>query len=140
MKAIALCAALLLPLLLSTARVDERMDHSLNESPDAELCSQTVECRANPRVVGKCFTVRGRMNFWNGTPSTRIWMIGTHRMLGLPCEDSGLPKNVRKHFNDFDDEVTALMKVCPFDKYHKGEMQMVCVQSMSRIKFRHAHR
>jgi len=88
-------------------------------------------------VVGKYFTVRGRLNYWNGAPSARIWIIGTHRVLGLPCEDFDLPKNLRGHLHDFDDEISANFAVCPLSKYRKSGMQMVCVQSASDVRFRH---
>lgn len=99
-------------------------------------CATPFTCKKNPNLVGKCFSVRGRMNYWNGAPSTRIWVIGTHHMLDLPCEESGLPQDIREHFQDFDDEVTGLFEVCPFNKYRKGEMQSVCVESLSQAKFR----
>lgn len=109
------------------------------EQQDA-LCSAPMRCKTNPHVVGQCFKVRGRMDYWNGGPSTRIWIIGTHRMLGLPCEDFGLPKSIRAHFSDFDDEVTEVFEVCPVSKYQKRAMQMVCVESVSDAKFGRANR
>jgi len=111
-----------------------------DSQPQNALCSAPMRCKTNHDVVGECFKVRGRMNYWNGTPSTRIWIIGTHRMLGLPCEDFGLPENVRAHFSDFDDEVTGLFEVCPVSKYERGTMQMVCVESVSDPKFTRANR
>src|SRR5579859_5194772 len=104
------------------------------------LCSAPMRCKTNLDVVGECFKIRGRLNYWNGTPSTRIWIVGTHRMLGLPCEDFGLPENVRAHFSDFDDEVTGMFEVCPVSKYRKGTMQMVCVESVLNPKFGRSNR
>jgi hypothetical protein len=103
--------------------------------PDA--FSDEPKCKSNPRVVDACFSVRGRLNYWNGTPSTRIWIIGTHRILGLPGEDGDLPNNVKAHLHAFGDEITADYLVCPFAKYRKGEMQMVCVQSATNVQFKH---
>lgn len=113
---------------------------SSDSEPKDALCSAPMRCKTNHSVVGECFKVRGRMNYWNGTPSTRIWIVGTHRMLGLPCEDFGLPEDVRAHFSDFDDEVTGLFEVCPVSTYRKGAMQMVCVESVSGPKFGRANR
>lgn len=96
--------------------------------------AQDATCKSNRKVVGKCFTIRGRLNYWNGTPSTRIWIIGTHRVLGLPGEDSDLPSTVKEHLRDFNDEIYANFEVCPFEKYRKGEMQMVCVKSASNVR------
>jgi hypothetical protein len=101
------------------------------------LSSDEPHCKSNPKVVAACFNVRGRLNYWEGTPSTRIWIIGTHRVLGLPEEDTDLPNSVKAHLHTFGDEITADYVVCPLDKYRKGEMQMVCVQSASNVQFKH---
>ncbi len=58
-------------------------------------------------------------------------------MLGLPGEDAELPANVRSHLHTFGDEVYGDFKVCPLTKERKGQMQMVCVQSASKLRFRH---
>lgn len=134
--------SLLLSCLLGIVAANAQADASRmsDSQPENALCSAPMQCKMNHHVVGECFKVRGRMNYWNGTPSTWIWIIGTHRMLGLPCEDFGLPDNVRAHFSDFDDEVSGLFEVCPVSKYQKGTMQMVCVESVSDPKFGRANR
>ena len=139
MKSVILAAAFL-ALVPMHGRCADQTHTSEKDVYDPWACLSTPRCEGNPRVVGKCSTVRGRMNYWNGTPSTRIWIIGTHRMLGLPCEDAGLPENIRSHLSDFDDEVTGSFRVCPLQKYRKGEMQMVCVESVSNEKFGRARR
>jgi len=40
-------------------------------------------CKDHPMLSGPCFKVRGRMSFFNGNPSARIWPVGTKRMLGI---------------------------------------------------------
>src|SRR5215213_3077779 len=40
-------------------------------------------CREQPSLVGKCFTVRGRLSLYNGAPTLRLWRAGTRRMLGV---------------------------------------------------------
>src|SRR5512139_1731028 len=40
-------------------------------------------CHSDPKLIGPCFTARGRMNYWNGAPSVRIWRVGTNRILGV---------------------------------------------------------
>jgi len=101
------------------------------------MASDTTECKSNPRLVGACFKVRGRLSYWNTTPSTHIWFIGTHHVLGLPSEDTELPANVKEHLSGFGDEITADYEVCPLTKDRKGEMQMVCVQSASNVRYHH---
>ena len=83
--------------------------------------------------VGPCYTVRGRLSYYNGTPSTRIWIVGTHRMLGIPSEDSDLPMNVKELLKSFDDRIFADFVVCPLMKDRHGEMRMVSVKSATRI-------
>ena len=48
-------------------------------------------CKDNPRVVGPCITVHGRLSLYIGNPSIRIWRIGTKRILGLTGGESPLP-------------------------------------------------
>jgi hypothetical protein len=99
--------------------------------------SDVPQCKSNPKLVGACYCVRGRLSYWNGTPSTRIWVIGTHHVLGLPSEDADLPTNVKEHLHTFGDEITADYEVCPLSKDRKGEMQMVCIQSAINVHYRH---
>src|SRR5438094_9241540 len=40
-------------------------------------------CTHQGLFVGPCFTVRGRMYAANGSPSYRIWVVGTRRILGV---------------------------------------------------------
>ena len=88
------------------------------------------------KPVAPCYEVHGRLSYWNGAPSTRIWIIGTHRLLGLHDEDSYLPANVTKLLKgDFDDEVFGTFVVCPITKAKAGEMQMVYVKSASRLTY-----
>jgi Carboxypeptidase regulatory-like domain len=104
---------------------------------DDSTVADEPQCKSNSKVVGACFAVRGRLGYWNGTPSTRIWVVGTHRVLGLPEEDTKLPNSVKAHLQTFGDEITADYVVCPFTKYRKGTMQMVCVQSASNVQYTH---
>ena len=76
-------------------------------------------CKASPEVVEACFTFRGRMQAWNGSPVLRISRIGTQRILGVIDEDwKGywrLPANVRE-FGYFGYTVTADFEYCPFTR------------------------
>ena len=101
-----------------------------------------LPCRTSTRVVAACFRIHGRLSIWNGTPSVRIWKIGTNRMFGVldgnssADSDDILPVELRRLlapngsvgvnvFGDFD--------VCPLTKQHKGWMQMVCIDSASHL-------
>ncbi len=78
-------------------------------------------------IIEKCFTFEGRISSWNGYPTLRIWIIGTHRMLGVISET---PKNLDKLLEDFSTEVYGTFTVCPLTPYKKGVMQSICVNSV----------
>jgi hypothetical protein len=100
----------------------------------------TLPCAASDKPVAPCYSTHGRLSFWNGTPSTRIWIIGTHRILGVHGEDQELPDNLAKILNgNFDDEVYGDFLVCPLTQYKPGEMQIVSVKKASRLVFRLRH-
>jgi hypothetical protein len=82
---------------------------------------------------GPCYKVRGRLSYYNGTPSTRIWIVGTHRMLGIPSEDAELPANVRPLLTNFGDQIFADFVLCPITKKSPGTMRMVLVNSANHI-------
>ena len=72
--------------------------------------------------------------YTNGTPSLRIWRVGTDRILGvLPPEHEIIPKNLRSALKGFYRWVYADLQVCPFTKEKPGEMQMVCVESAEHL-------
>ena len=90
------------------------------------------------QTVGKCFTIHGRLSAYNGTPSLRIWKIGTHRMFGiLPDEGAGLPKDVARVFRPFDTEIYGDFLVCPLTRSRSGYMQMVSLKSAKNIVVKH---
>ncbi len=94
--------------------------------------SKNPACNADPRVVGSCFTVHGRMSNWNGNPTSRIWIVGTKRMLGVRV-DTEFPKALDEKLGDFDDVATGDFEVCPLTKQQEGRMQIVCVAGVSNI-------
>jgi hypothetical protein len=89
---------------------------------------------ASEKASGECYTVRGRLQYYNGGPSTRIWVVGTSRMLGVRDEEEGLAANVRAMLKDFDDVIFADFVVCPLTPRREGHMQMVRVESAKRIR------
>lgn len=95
--------------------------------------SENSACKKDKRVVGECFTIRGRLSEWNGNPTGRIWIIGTRRVLGIR-EDTELPLALSRKLGDFDDVATGNFEVCPLTKEQAGHMQIVCVSSVSSIK------
>ncbi|MBZ5643775.1 MAG: hypothetical protein LAO19_13515, partial [Acidobacteriia bacterium] len=90
-------------------------------------------CKADPDIVGACFTVHGRLGLYNGTPSYRIWRIGTDRMLGVHTEI--VPEAVASRLT-WENAAFGDFYVCPFTREKPGEMQFVCVESASRIIYK----
>ena len=97
-------------------------------------------CHEHPDLVGPCYSVRGRMNYWNGTPSVRIWVVGTKRILGVidgGCEGEGcsLPEQVASKLS-WEKDLFGDFVVCPFSHDQKGVMRFVCVDSARRLEIR----
>lgn len=93
-------------------------------------------CRARDDLVGGCFKVRGRLSVYNGTPSIRLWPVGSRRLLGVRASDdasgvpgpTSIPASVRERL-DFDKEVFGDFLVCPLTRSRPGRMQAVCIES-----------
>jgi len=100
-------------------------------------------CRTRSNLVGKCFTVRGRLSVYNGTPSIRLWPMGTKRLLGVldpdnvssaPGENT-IPASVLNKLN-FDRDVFGDFLVCPLTRSRPGRMQTICIESGSKLSVR----
>jgi hypothetical protein len=74
------------------------------------------------------------MSYWNGTPSVRIWQVGTRRILGVSegrFQREGfrnLPEDIAAQLS-WESELYADFEVCPFTQDRPGVMRLVCVQS-----------
>jgi hypothetical protein len=103
------------------------------------VLSETSPCKGNPKVIGQCFSVHGRVTYGPGTPALRIWRIGTNRMLGITAgavaddaDDPILPKEMQQ-FKTGVEGVYGDFEVCPFTSEKPGSMQMVCVESATHL-------
>ena len=92
-----------------------------------------------------CRVVRGRMALSNGTPSVRIWVVGTRRILGVVQQDEtldDLPNSIRKLWNgknpdaDWNSVIYGDFKVCADAPLRPGRMQMVEVAEARRLVLR----
>ena len=97
-------------------------------------------CKNNTYLVGQCFRLHGRAFFSNGTPSLRIWHLGTNRILGVTsrpqaddAEDPIAPANLLNALGGFDHFVFGDFQVCPFTPKRQGHMQMVCVERAENL-------
>jgi hypothetical protein len=87
-----------------------------------------------------CYWVHGRMTAGNGTPSTRIWPVGTRRLLGVvsprrPDAEAGeMPKNVLRLLTPAHDfTVWGDFYVCPIAPERAGWMRFVVVKEAKRL-------
>lgn len=95
-------------------------------------------CEHSRSVVAKCFIVRGRLGFYNGAPSARIWIIGTKRLLGV--HEDILPDELSSKMTSFGMQAFGDFRVCPLTPEKPGVMQIVCIVSTKNIKYKHANR
>jgi len=79
-------------------------------------------------------TVHGRMTAGNGTPTVRIWVTGTKRILGVEDDEISftLPPKLEGHI-DWDNNAWGNFEVCPLTKDRPGVMRKVCVESADRV-------
>ena len=110
----------------------------------AQVSRQPVaerSCRQHPQVASQCFTIRGRMNYWNGNPSVRIWRVGTKRILGVSegrFKIEGyvnLPTAIEAKLS-WDSDLLGDFVVCPFTRDEPGVMRLVCVDSAKNLSVR----
>ena len=98
-------------------------------------------CRAHPRLVGECFSVRGRLSTYNGGPSTRLWKVGSRRILGV-LDVYGrdgyriIPVNIEKLLDDGQTEVWGDYLACPLTRQKPKVMQMICIESGKNLSAR----
>jgi hypothetical protein len=93
-----------------------------------------------------CAVVHGRLFIANGTPSIRIWKVGTRRILGVVSphthDSEGpdvVPNNVWNMIEgpDAGQELYGDFKVCPITPPHRGWMQLVTLASGEHLVLRH---
>jgi hypothetical protein len=96
-----------------------------------------AKCHGNPKVVGPCYSVHGRLSRGADTIQLRLWPVGTHRMLGVSdgpkindAENPIYPKTIT--VADVD-EVYGDFEVCPFTPEREGEMRFVCIESATHL-------
>jgi len=83
------------------------------------------------------FSFHGRLTWGNGTPCFRIWIVGTHRLLGVPGGDLELASMPRAMESIFSNNTTAIVyadfKVTPLTSYKEGSLQMVRVDAATNL-------
>lgn len=98
-------------------------------------------CREHPQLVGKCFSVHGRLSSYNGNPSVRLWNLRTKRMLGISDQHfnvagyRNLPEDLATKL-DGETNIYADFLVCPFTYPRPREMRLVCVESARHVMWK----
>ena len=90
----------------------------------------------NYEETNTTFKLHGRLMIFNGTPSFRIWIIGTNRILGVPggdTEPAEMPGKLEKLFTSTGIEIYADFEVTPLRKYKRGYMQDVRIDSVENL-------
>ena len=87
--------------------------------------------------VGEPFRVHGRLSVYNGTPSCRIWIVGTNRILGIreAEQECPIPPDLHQILKeDINDRlIYADFVVSPLTEYREGIMQIVSVESAENV-------
>src|ERR1017187_1862506 len=86
-------------------------------------------------TTNQTITVHGRLCYYNGTPSARIWIVGTKRVLGINQTGDEVPSmpHALHDLMSWDREVFADFIVEPLTPYEHGVMQTVRIVSASKI-------
>ena len=91
--------------------------------------SGQTACKNRKEVVGSCFRLHGRLRTYNGIGMT-IWRIGTDRKLAVGEQE--VP-SVLSEAGEFGVDYFGDFEVCPLSKEREGEMQWVCVESVTNV-------
>jgi hypothetical protein len=101
-----------------------------------------------PEIARSCKQIHGRLSAGDGTPSTRLWPIGTHHVYGIYSNQYGfahdgeiadnegpelhftLPQSV-PHSGGW--TVYGDFEVCPLEPPIQGHMQAACIASGTHI-------
>lgn len=107
-------------------------------SASSPALSVEKSCREHPQLVGKCFSVHGRLSTYNGNPVVRLWNLRTRRMLGVSDQRFNLPgyRNIPEDLAkqlDGDTNIYGDFLVCPFTRPRPREMQLICVESAKHV-------
>ena len=113
---------------------------ALGTSQNPEIRAEAVCSHEGAPFVDSCFSIRGRMGAYNGSPSYRIWIVGTNRLLGV-TETRGctVPPFLDSLVGVQDKFVFADFVVRPVSVEEAGAMRFVCVASATRITTRPAY-
>lgn len=103
-----------------------------------------IVCKT-PEIAATCYWTHGRLANYNGTPTLRLWKIGTKRILAIHSgpgfklgdnqenENPEVPANVERAFKDFETLVYGDFEICPLEPEEPGVMQRACIESAKNL-------
>ena len=109
--------------------------------------TRRIPCKTAENAT-TCYWARGRIMFYNGTPSYRLWKVGTKRLLGIYSgpsawhgdplasdnENPEMPANVEKGVSMGPGIVLwGDFEICPLVRERPGRMQAACVESATHL-------
>ena len=79
-------------------------------------------------------TVHGRLRYFNGNPTARIWIVGTRFMLGVRDGEEGvyIPREL-SDLMSFERDIYADFEVQPLTPFRPGVMRIVMIRSATNI-------
>jgi hypothetical protein len=97
-------------------------------------------CRTDPRLVGACFTVHGRIAV-QANMRPYLWPLDSHRLIGIANPDGAVlwPLELTQLFADprnFDKAAFGDFEICPFTHRRPGIMQLACVAGVTHLRVR----
>lgn len=99
-------------------------------------------------IASSCIRIHGRLVSGNGTPSSRLWHIGTHHVYGIYSNrygfmhddqtlDNEAPELHFKRSNGMPDQggwtIYGDFEVCPLEPNVPGHMQAACIAGAEHI-------
>jgi len=153
------CVALLL---ISASLTQTLAQKSTTREQSSKQSARKIPCKTEENAA-MCYWTRGRLAFYNGNPSMRLWKIGTKRILGiysgpnservnsLDNENPEFPANLDHAYDEnykwqvkakargeipiagVPDPVFADFEVCALEPQHHGWMQSACIESAENI-------
>ena len=110
----------------------------------ANQAARAIPCKTTENAMS-CYWTHGRFSYYNGTPTFRLWKVGTHRLLGLWSGPSGdretadpdaleLPAELSKYrFEMLKGRTFGDWEVCPLEPQKAGHMQSACVEAVRNV-------
>lgn len=98
------------------------------------LSAEDAERKQRSEQVMIATTVHGRLRYFNGSPTARIWIVGENHMLGIRDADPGV--NMPRELSDlmsFDRDVFADFVVEPLTEFKPGVMRIVRIVSAAKV-------